>query len=157
MSDTKKPVGSCARCGRRLTDPGSVKRGLGPDCWAKSNGDIHEKDLGATPEEWARREDLLRNKAGEVDFGTTWPYLDDRTALLAFMRVSVRYDGRTEMFEAYGAIPVLGMPNHMHQIVFLQSTDIRAAYEAAVNAGPQSQARAYRASKDSARGSRQIA
>jgi hypothetical protein len=27
--------GTCARCGRDLTDPLSVSRGIGPECWAK--------------------------------------------------------------------------------------------------------------------------
>lgn len=27
--------GSCARCGRDLTDPLSVQRGIGPDCWER--------------------------------------------------------------------------------------------------------------------------
>ena len=29
-------AGLCRRCGRRLTDPASVKRGIGPDCAAKA-------------------------------------------------------------------------------------------------------------------------
>jgi len=29
--------GRCARCGRALTDPASIKRGLGPECYKKSS------------------------------------------------------------------------------------------------------------------------
>lgn len=28
--------GRCARCGRELTDPESIQRGMGPTCWSKS-------------------------------------------------------------------------------------------------------------------------
>lgn len=28
----------CRRCGRKLTDPESRKRGYGPECWAKETG-----------------------------------------------------------------------------------------------------------------------
>jgi len=28
--------GKCARCGRRLTDPVSIERGFGPECWRRS-------------------------------------------------------------------------------------------------------------------------
>lgn len=27
--------GKCARCGRKLTDPDSIIRGIGPECWTK--------------------------------------------------------------------------------------------------------------------------
>lgn len=30
-----KHSGRCKVCGRLLTDPTSVERGVGPDCWAK--------------------------------------------------------------------------------------------------------------------------
>jgi hypothetical protein len=30
--------GSCGRCGRDLTDPLSVSRGIGPECWEKMHG-----------------------------------------------------------------------------------------------------------------------
>jgi hypothetical protein len=32
-------VGRCKRCGRGLTDPTSVDRGIGPDCWQKGDRD----------------------------------------------------------------------------------------------------------------------
>jgi Family of unknown function (DUF6011) len=28
-------IGRCRRCGRGLTDPRSVRRGVGPGCWVK--------------------------------------------------------------------------------------------------------------------------
>lgn len=28
--------GKCARCGRKLTTPGSIERGFGPECWEES-------------------------------------------------------------------------------------------------------------------------
>jgi hypothetical protein len=30
--------GKCSACGRKLTDPESVARGLGPDCWERHHG-----------------------------------------------------------------------------------------------------------------------
>ena len=30
-------AGRCARCGRRLTDPQSLERGIGPDCYGKGD------------------------------------------------------------------------------------------------------------------------
>jgi hypothetical protein len=32
----QQSVGKCIRCGRKLTDPASIKRGMGPVCWGKS-------------------------------------------------------------------------------------------------------------------------
>lgn len=29
----------CQKCGKRLTDPESMKRGYGPECWEKLTGD----------------------------------------------------------------------------------------------------------------------
>jgi hypothetical protein len=31
--------GRCAKCGRKLTVPESVERGIGPECWSRMNGD----------------------------------------------------------------------------------------------------------------------
>lgn len=36
-----KPVGYCSRCGRRLTDPVSVERGMGQVCASKSAAQAH--------------------------------------------------------------------------------------------------------------------
>jgi hypothetical protein len=30
-----KVIGRCKRCGRGLTNPTSVRRGIGPECWTK--------------------------------------------------------------------------------------------------------------------------
>jgi hypothetical protein len=30
--------GRCCRCGRTLTDPLSIERGIGPECWEKTGG-----------------------------------------------------------------------------------------------------------------------
>lgn len=151
----EKPVVTCARCGHHLADPDSVRRGMGPDCWVKCGGDVYEKAIDVSPDEWADRENLLRYRGGETEFGAFWPYIDDEHALVDVMRVAVRYVAYTGFFEAYGTIT--GLDGHTREIVFLQSTDIRAAYEAAVMAGPQAKARAYKAQRDSARAVRRVA
>lgn len=33
-------LGRCRRCGRALTDPASVERGVGPDCVKKGDPDV---------------------------------------------------------------------------------------------------------------------
>lgn len=32
-----RETGRCEDCGHVLTDPASIRRGIGPDCWAKRN------------------------------------------------------------------------------------------------------------------------
>lgn len=129
---------NCIRCNRVLKDPKSVKRGMGPVCWAESGGDIFEKDLEADEKEWARREEVLKS-GGEIDFGVNWQHIDyDPEMALQLpttMRVSIRY--RDGAFEAYGYIY---HPQGNREEVFCRSTDIQVAYRAAVNAGPQSNA-----------------
>ena len=35
----------CQKCGRKLTDPESIKRGYGPECWGRIQGiHISEKE-----------------------------------------------------------------------------------------------------------------
>lgn len=138
-----------------MTDPKSVRRGMGPDCWFKTGGQDLEKILDASPEEWAKREESLRRGNQDPSFGVAqWPYLGDDT-MVGVMRVSVRYVAYTGYFEAFG---VIYMPDgHPREIVFHQSKDIRAAYEAGVMAGPQAKARAYKAQRDSARAARRVA
>jgi len=56
-----KGVGECGRCGRKLTNPHSIARGLGPICYKRSGGGIFDSDMMASEEEWAdRAEDLRR-------------------------------------------------------------------------------------------------
>lgn len=152
--EERKAQSACARCHRKLTNPASVRRGMGPVCWSLSNGDVFEKDLEASPEEWARREQHLRN-GGEIDLGCNWQYIDyDPNKALQLpltMRVSVRYkDGA---FEAYGHIH--RFDGGSEEIVFARCADVRDAYQAAVLAGPESNAKAYAARKAAMRKARQ--
>lgn len=34
----------CQKCGKKLTDPESMKRGYGPECWEKITGILMVKD-----------------------------------------------------------------------------------------------------------------
>ena len=144
MREATKPVSSCARCGRALTDPVSVARGLGPVCWGQSSGDIFEGDLGASDEEWARRAEVLA-KGGEIDLGCNWrfdPSTDETPCLPCHIRVSLRHVSGA--FEAYGTL--LGSGDYVNgtEVVFCRSEDLRAAYRAAVNAGPRCDAQVHR-------------
>jgi hypothetical protein len=39
----------CGRCGKKLTDPVSIERGIGPECWGKVTGSQHQvKDKTAS-------------------------------------------------------------------------------------------------------------
>ncbi|NPV30757.1 MAG: hypothetical protein HPY58_14165, partial [Firmicutes bacterium] len=60
IKETDQGVGTCARCKRKLTNPHSVARSLGPVCYGKSGGGIFDADLQADEKEWARREELLK-------------------------------------------------------------------------------------------------
>jgi hypothetical protein len=140
--EARRQASNCARCGRRISDPVSLSRGMDPVCWTESLGGLFERDLQASDEEWARREELLR-KGGEIDLGVNWQYIDhDPNMALQFpqqMRVSVRFkDGA---FEAYGQVSWGGLSR---EIVFLRSLDVQTAYAAAVQAGPASNAAAER-------------
>lgn len=137
-----KASGNCTRCGRKLTDPVSVARSMGPICWGRSMGDVFEKDMEASEQEWARREETLR-MGGEIDLGCNWRYMDRdpemALQLPSSLRVSLRFkDGR---FEAYGLVYGWG---ENREVVFGSSEDVRTAYRVAVNAGPQSSATARR-------------
>ncbi len=131
-------AGQCTRCRRRLSDPMSIKRGMGPVCWAASGGETFEAELEASDEEWARREALLR-AGGEIDLGCNWEFDQGEDYPPTTMRVSVRFWNGA--FEAYGALVNPADPS-MVEVVFLRSDDLRAVYEAAVLAGPHSTARA---------------
>lgn len=141
-SGASRQASNCCRCGRRITDPASLSRGMGPICWTESQGDVFESDLQATDEEWVRREQVLR-RGGEIDLGANWRYVEhDESMALQFpqqMRVSVRY--RDGAFEAYGQVSWGGISR---EVVFLRSLDVQTAYAAAVQAGPASNAAAHR-------------
>jgi len=133
-------MNKCVRCNRNLKDPVSVKRGMGPICWAASSGDVFEKDLEADEQEWSRRERTLKD-GGEIDLGCNWQYIDyDPEMALQLpvrMRVSIRFQAGAGAFEAYG---VAFYPGEEKEIIFERSTDIKTVYRAAVLAGPHSNA-----------------
>lgn len=133
---------SCARCKRRLSDPVSVQRQLGPQCWRSSGGGSFDGDLDASPEEWERREVLLRDASGEVDFGANWRYIDPDPSMALqlpwHLRVTVRY--RDGAFEAYG---LADWGPDQRELVYHRSLDLKSAYTAAVSAGPASTARVH--------------
>lgn len=130
---------------------------MGPDCWAKSGGDIFEGDLEASDEEWARRERDLRSGA-EIDLGCNWrfdPSTDDRPCLPCHIRISVRFVN--DAFEAFGTL--LGSGDYVSgtEVVFCRSEDLRAAYRAAVNAGPGCDAQVHRLERSARRSHRRAA
>ncbi len=153
----ERPRGWCTRCHRRLTDPVSVKRGMGPVCWAASGGDVFEPDLVASDQEWARREEILRH-GGEIDLGQQWDYDQGEDFLPCKVRVSLRFNADLGVFEAYGFLI-----NHDRrlmdgaEVVFDSGTDLRRVYAAAVKAGPRCTAQAAWRRRQFARRSRRAA
>lgn len=140
IKETDQGVGTCARCKRKLTNPHSVARSLGPVCYGKSGGGIFDADLQADEKEWARREELLK-AGGEIDLGVNWEYPDPGNMIASYhMRVSVRY--REGAYEAYGHIFLAG--KEAQEIVFARSQDLKLVYREAVAAGPTYTAMAYR-------------
>jgi hypothetical protein len=157
VPETQKPIAICARCGRKLTDPVSVARGIGPVCWGQSGGDVFEGDLEASDEEWARREECLRS-GGEVDLGCNWrfdPSTREEPCLPCHIRISLRHVGGE--FEAYGTL----LDSHEYvsrtEVVFRRSEDLKTAYRAAVNAGPRCEAEVYRLQRAARRARRRAA
>lgn len=149
--ESVRGVTNCARCGRRLTDPVSVKRGMGSVCYTFSGGGVFDKDLDASDDEWTRRRKLLQ-AGGEIDLGVNWRYPSEGIGLGYSMRVSLRFrDGR---YEAYGLVNRFG-PGRSgdgdKEIVFAQTVDIREAHQAAVDAGPTYTALTYRARRQAAK------
>lgn len=139
----QKTRSACVRCHRKLSDPVSVKRGMGPVCWSLSNGDVFEDDLHVSDEKWAQREKLLKSGC-EDDLGTNWQYAQGDCTYT--MRVSVRYkDGA---YEVYGCI--FKSWHDREEILFARCADIRDAYQAAIIAGPTSNAQVYAANKAAA-------
>lgn len=143
---------TCTRCNRALKDPQSVKRGMGPICYRESGGGIFEADMEADEKEWARRDELLRH-GGEVDFGVNWQYPIEGNVLPTFytLRVSVRF--KDENFEAYG---IVTGPGKNEEVIFTSTPDIKAAYRAAIDAGPRCSAEAFQARKQGARETRKM-
>ncbi len=147
MADTKETaqgVGTCARCKRKLTNPHSVARSLGPVCYSKSGGGAFDADLQADEKEWARREKVLK-AGGEIDLGVNWDYPDPGNLIRSYtMRVSVRY--RDGAFEAYGHLSRAGKESE--EVIFARSQDLKMVYREAVAAGPTYTAMAYRARRE---------
>lgn len=130
----------CARCGRALKDPVSIKRGIGPICYEKSGGGVFDADLNVDEKEWQRREELLKH-GGEIYLGVNWDYPDPGNLIRGYtMRVSLRY--RDGAFEAYGRMYKAGQG--YKEVIFERSADIKTAYKAAILAGPLSTAQAHR-------------
>jgi hypothetical protein len=145
----RKGSGSCGRCGRKLTNPHSIARNLGPVCYRKSGGGAFDGELQADEEEWQRREQLLQ-RGGEHDFGW-WDYVeqtpDGPVPVTRGLRISIRCEmGR---YIVYGAFHKFGLVTG--EIVFYNGTDLRAAWRAAIAAGPECNAAAYRVRRDIAR------
>ncbi len=135
-----KQTSTCLRCGRKLSNPHSIARCLGPVCYKKSGGGTFDDDLNADDKEWTRREEHLRS-GGEIDLGVNWRY-PLGNGFSTNMRVSVRY--RDGIFEAYGKI---FDPRGDREIIIASSRNLRAVYKAAIAAGPTYTAMAYREGK----------
>lgn len=149
-TEMKGKIGQCQRCNRKLTDPRSVARGMGPYCYKLCGGGIFDGDLDADEAEWTRREEVLKN-GGEIDFGVNWKHIDydpeKALQLPRSMRASVRY--RDGAFEAYGHI--FGFDGEAQEILFARSTDLKMVYRKAVEAGPASNAMVDRIKRSNAR------
>lgn len=50
VSDRVQHPGSCMICGRELTDPVSIDRGIGPDCFGSATDSAHQTKVKRTPE-----------------------------------------------------------------------------------------------------------
>ena len=118
----------CARCEKPLKNPHSVARMLGPICYRKSGGGVFDGDLKADEKEWERRRELLL-KGGEVDFGVHWKYFDETTKEIEYIRISLRFNKKEKVFEAYGAYDD-------KEVIFGRTDDVKEAYRLAVAAGP---------------------
>lgn len=159
-----KGSGQCARCNRALKDPVSIDRGLGPVCYSKSGGGVFDKDMEADEQEWDRRKQhlmLARTPLGngqfepygpEIDLGANWTFYRPEISVLPLRgSISVRYNFDTENFEGYARIHQLPKNDPNREIVYYSGKDLRAAYRAAVSAGPMEKARYDRAVKNQRR------
>ncbi len=130
--ELKSGEGECARCGRRLKNPVSAARGIGPKCWRLSGGGTFDKDLDVDKLEWTRREKLLKS-GEEISLGT-YNLHDNLT-----MQVCIRY--RERFYEAYGRL------SDGRERIFGMGTDLKIVYAYAIAAGPTAVAETYRMRK----------
>lgn len=144
-----KKSGRCLRCGRRLSNPHSIARGLGPICYRKSGGGAFDRDMEVADAEWERRAEDLR-RGGEWDFGY-WDWVMETewgpVVMTRAMRVSTRF--RDGAFEAYGERFL--SDGTSEDVVFYRGDNIREAWRAAIAAGPESNAMAYRVKRETER------
>lgn len=54
----------CGRCGRELTDPVSIERGIGPECYGKLTGSQHQVKEAPVQQEQITLADLKEEKRG---------------------------------------------------------------------------------------------
>lgn len=132
----------CARCNRLLTDPESIKRGLGPVCAAKVRLSAFTSDLQLDNREINAIADRLK-RGGERDYGCNWRYYHADTEQFYTVRISLRYNRNKEKFEVYGFIQGF-VPNNKNEFVITETADIREAIEVACFAGPRYTAEADR-------------
>jgi hypothetical protein len=134
----------CVRCNRRLTDPESVAREMGPDCWAASGGGVFSEKPYLSEIENAECAERIRT-GGEIDVGVNWQYWVPAHRAAFPMRISVRHqDG---VFQAFG---VIALPGITVERLFAAGEDFGKVYAAAVTAGPRCNAQAYQARKKAA-------
>lgn len=88
----------CKNCGRKLTDPESIGRGYGPQCWAEVKGDSAQDEDIQIPGQMDIF-DFLGNKPPE-DAGKICPACD---RIFKGHGAVSRKDNRTEICPACGA------------------------------------------------------
>lgn len=129
-------AGRCRVCGRNLRDPESVRRGIGPICWRRVSGGAFDDVLNADDATWEERERRLR-AGGEYDLGAGWQMMIDAEHS-STARVSVRFNKETGLYEVYAAgIDLTARPVQTVHRVLYATADIRDAFRAAVQAGPE--------------------
>lgn len=144
-------VGQCRVCGRRLTDPASVARGIGPICWRKAGGGLFERVMEADERTWAERERILKN-GGEYDLGSNWQ-MDIQESLVPLKaRVSIRWNPEQHVYEVY-AVGWFGHERREERVLF-SSPNIKEAFLAGVQAGPELTASALARQRALARASK---
>lgn len=99
----------CGHCGRKLTDPVSITRGIGPECYRKDTGSHHQvKDLttqaGRQAALDAGYQPTLEDFA--IDQGTTVAEIEKDTALQMSLDSEDKFDSCVQVLEA---LPVAGI------------------------------------------------